>query len=65
MTIVTTYRVNEPTTLAGHSITISQTYSSFNVFEIDALQEKCKKMVAAGCMYEEKENEINSSSTNN
>ena len=40
------YRRNEADTVAGYSITITTTYSSFRQEEIDAIEKWCKENVS-------------------
>ena len=45
MTITTTYRRTNPSSIAGDSIVVTTTYSSFNTEEIDELENKLKEQV--------------------
>ena len=58
MTILTTYRRNEPDTIRGESITITTTCSSFDKLEIDRLQEMCKGVYGVGTISDVKLSEV-------
>lgn len=45
MKITTSYRRTNPSSIAGDSIVVTTTYSSFNTKEIDDLEEKLKEQV--------------------
>lgn len=45
MKITTTYRRTNPSSIAGDTIVVTTTYSSFNQQEIDDLEEKLKENV--------------------
>ena len=45
MKITTTYKRTNPSSIAGDSIVVTTTYSSFNTEEIDELENKLKEQV--------------------
>jgi hypothetical protein len=56
MKITTTYRRTNPSSIAGDTIVVTTTYSSFNQQEIDDLEEKLKAQVGY-CLIQEDANE--------
>ena len=58
MKVVTTYKRMNPDTIHGNMITIQTVYSSFDDREIDALEDKFKRTIAAGIVAEYKLEDI-------
>lgn len=52
MKLFTQYKRENPDTIVGEKITITQTYSSFNQEEIDKLEQECKEHIGNGLMTE-------------
>lgn len=57
MKCVTTYERLMPDTISGEGIKLTQIYTSFDVREIDELEENLKKAIGSGVVLECKEQE--------
>ena len=42
----------KPSTMSGYAITVKHTYSSFDMAEINALEERLKQTIGAGILIE-------------
>ena len=57
MKCVTTYERLMPDTICGEGIKLTQVYTSFDIREIDELEEHLKKAIGSGVIFECKEGE--------
>jgi len=55
MKCVTTYERLMPDTICGEGIKLTQVYTSFDIREIDELEESLKKAIGSGVVFECKE----------
>lgn len=55
MKCVTTYDRLMPDTICGEGIKLTQVYTSFDIREIDELEENLKKAIGSGVVFECKE----------
>jgi hypothetical protein len=53
----TTYERLMPDTICGEGIKLTQVYTSFDIREIDELEEDLKKAIGSGVVFEFKESE--------
>ena len=52
MKCVTTYERLMPDTICGEGIKLTQVYTSFDIQEIDELEENLKKAIGSGVVFE-------------